>query len=112
MTFRSARFTGRALALVRFVSLCLVATIAFVAQARAGVEVRIEGRPASEPVEAFVKVTDDNGNPVPGLDADSFLVFVDGAPLTLAPEAVTFPQSQGGAQNISVVFVMDYSGTV
>ena len=112
MTHRFARFAGRALALVRPVSLCLVATIALVAQARADVEVRVEGRPASDPVEAFVKVTDVNGDPVPGLNAGSFQVFVDGDLLALAPGAVTLPQSQGGSQNVSVVLVMDYSGTV
>lgn len=112
MTLCLVRFAGRALALVRPISVCFVATIALVAQARADVEVRVEGRPTSEPVEAFVMVTDDNGDPVPGLVEGSFQVFVDGELLTLAPGAVTFPQSQGGAQNVSVVFVMDYSGTV
>src|SRR5688572_10469200 len=112
MTLRFACFAGRALALLRPASLCFVATIALVAQARAEVEVRVEGRPASEPAEAFVKVTDDNGVPVPGLDAEDFQVFVDGDLLTLAPGAVTLPQSQGGPQNVSVVLVMDYSGTV
>jgi VWFA-related protein len=112
MTLRFARFAGRALALVRPVTLCFVATIALVAQARADVEVRVEARPVSDPIETYVKVTDVNGDSVPGLDSGDFRVFVDDAEITLQPADVTLPPAQGGAQHISVVFVMDYSGTV
>ena len=55
MTLQFTRFTDRALALFRSASFCVVATIALVAQARADVEVRVEGRPSNEPVEAFRK---------------------------------------------------------
>ena len=112
MTLRFARFAGRALALVRPVSLCLVATIALVAQARADVEVRVEARPISDPIEAYVKVTDINGVSVPGLGSDDFRVFEDDVEIALDPADVTLPPAQGGAQQVSVVFVMDYSGTV
>jgi VWFA-related protein len=112
MTLQFIPFTGRAFAGLRSALLCLAATIGLVAQARAEVEVRVEARPISDPIEAYVKVTDINGDSVPGLGSGDFRIFVDDAEITLGPTDVTLPPAQGGAQQVSVVFVMDYSGTV
>ena len=56
--------------------------------AGADVSLRVEGRPSTGPIEAFVRVTD-NGNPVTGLTASDFTVKIDGQAVTIAPGSVT-----------------------
>jgi VWFA-related protein len=80
-------------------------------QARADVNLRVEARPADEPIDVNVRVTDDiNGTPVIGLDASDFLVTIDGESVTIG--GLTLPPEQDAAQTVSVVFAMDYSGSV
>ena len=55
-------------------------------------------------------VTDALGNPVGQLTASAFTVMLDGAAVT--PSGFTLPPAQQSNQKISVVFVMDYSGSV
>ncbi len=99
-------FTGFSAAL-----LVLSAMFAAPAQAQVVVELRVEGRPADAPIQAFVKVTD-AGVPVPSLDETDFTVLLDGAPLTIASGDVTLPPSLDPTQRVSVVFAMDYSASV
>jgi VWFA-related protein len=80
--------------------------------AAAEVELRVEGRPASDPIQAFVIVTDGNGDPVEGLSADDFRVWIDGDIQTIADGDVTLPPAEDATQSVSVVFVMDYSLSV
>ena len=106
-----SRFAVRVRSLAALVALCIGAALTLVAPARADVGVRVEGRPTSEPVEAYIKVTDNNV-PVSGLGASDFRVWVDDVEVTIQPGDFILPPAQGGPQNVSVVFVMDYSGTV
>ena len=78
----------------------------------ADVEVRVEARPVSDPVQIFVKVTDANGNPVPGLTANDFTIREDGTALITADLDFTLPPSLDPNQHVSVVFAMDYSASV
>jgi len=78
--------------------------------AGAAVSLRVEARPVSDPIRAYVTVTDANGNPVSNLTAADFTVLVDGVPVS-AP-TLSQPPSQDPTQRVSVVFVMDYSGSV
>ena len=80
--------------------------------ARADVELRVEARPISDPIETYIKVTSGGGVPVSGLAATDFRVFVDDGEITIQPNDLTLPPAQGGIQHVSVVFVMDYSGSV
>jgi VWFA-related protein len=80
--------------------------------ASADVQLRVEGRPFSAPIQAFVKVTDANGNPISGLTFADFTVTLDGAPVPLQPADLTLPPSQDPNQRVSVVFAMDYSMSV
>jgi VWFA-related protein len=111
MKHRFCRFAVRARALAALVAWCVGSALTFVAPARAEVAVRVEGRPTSEPVEAYIKVTNNNV-PVSGLGASDFRVWVDDVEVTIQPGDFILPPAQGGPQNVSVVFVMDYSGTV
>ena len=103
---------SRVAALTRSLAFVLLSAIAFAAPARADVELRVEARPISDPIETYIKVTDGGGVPVPGLASTDFHVFVDDGEITIQPSNLTLPPAQGGVQHISVVFVMDYSGTV
>ena len=69
------------------------------------------GRPRG-PIQAHVKVTDANGDPVPALDENDFTILIDGEPITIAADDVTLPPSLDPNQRVSVVFVMDYSASV
>jgi VWFA-related protein len=89
----------------------LVAAFALATPAHANVDVRVESRPVSGPVQVYVKVTDSSG-PVSGLTSADFGIFEDNVQIPLQPTDLTLPPSQGGAQHVSVIFVMDYSGTV
>ena len=111
MKHRFSRFAVRARALAGHVVLGIVSTMALVAPAQADVDVRVESRPASAPIEAFIKVKTNNV-PVAGLTAADFRIFVDGEEVPIAPANFTLPPAQGGPQSVSVVMVMDYSGSV
>ena len=78
-------------------------------QAQGAVTMRVDALPIDEPVRAYVTVTDDAGDPVSGLAADAFTVTVDGVPI--AAPTVTLPPEVSD-QRVSVVFAMDYSGSV
>ena len=96
---------------VRAAAFALAAAAVFAAPAHANVDVRIEARPVSGPVQVYVKVTDSSG-PVSGLTSADFGIFEDNVQIPLQPADVTLPPAQGGAQHVSVMFVMDYSGSV
>jgi VWFA-related protein len=111
MKHRFSRFAVRARALAALAAWCVGSALAFVAPAQAEVDIRVEGRPTSEPVEAYIKVTNNNV-PVSGLGASDFRIWVDDVEVTIQPGDFILPPAQGGPQNVSVVLVMDYSGTV
>lgn len=79
--------------------------------AMAAVNLRVEGRPADQPIQAFVRVTDDvTGDPIEGLTAGDFTVTIDGDPVTIS--GVTLPPDQSATQRVSIIFAMDYSLSV
>jgi len=79
----------------------------------ADVSVRVEGRPASAPIQVFVRVTNDvSGVPITDLEVTDFEVSIDGIPEVLTDEQFTQPQEADPDQNVSVVFVMDYTSSV
>ena len=96
-------------------SLALLASIA-ASTAYAAVDVRVEGRPATAPIQVFVRVTNDVGVPITDLTYQDFEIVVDpdqgGVPEVLTEEQVTLPQSADPNQHVSVVFVMDYTSSV
>ncbi len=100
----------RRFASARAVALLLGAIAA--GPAMATVELRVEARPIADPIQAFVSVTDLNGNPIVGLNSTAFTVTLDTSPITLAPTDVTLPPNQDPNQKVSVVFAMDYSQSV
>jgi VWFA-related protein len=89
----------------------LLGTLAAV-PAMAAIELRVEARPIADPIQAFVTVTDNLGNPIVGLSSSDFTVAIDTVPVTLAPTDVTLPPNQDPNQKVSVVFAMDYSHSV
>ena len=91
--------------------LMLLAAAFFAGPASAAVDLRVESRPISDPIQAYVTVTDSAGNPVGGLTAGSFTVTLDGTALPIAPD-FSLPPSENPATNVSVVFVMDYSASL
>jgi VWFA-related protein len=74
------------------------------------VDLRVEARPISAPIQAFVKVTDANGAPVAGLNEGNFTVTLDG--VVIQQPDFTLPPAQNPSQRVSVVFAMDYSESV
>jgi VWFA-related protein len=88
----------------------LLATALFAGPARASVDLRVEAREISAPIQAFVTVTDATGAPVGGLDASDFTVTLDGA--AVQQPGFTLPPTQDPNQKVSVIFVMDYSTSV
>src|SRR5262245_66292495 len=76
------------------------------------VDLRVEGRPPTDPIQIFVRVR--NGNvPVTGLDIGDFSIRIDnGQPIQLLPEYLTLPPSEDPNQHVSVVFTMDYTSSV
>ena len=90
----------------------LLAALLAAAPAWADVELRVEGQPISDPIQAFITVTDSNGDPVPGLTAANFTVTLDGQPVIIQPADLTLPPSQDPNQKVSVIFAMDFSFSV
>jgi VWFA-related protein len=112
MTAHSSRSACRIFGLAGLPAALLVLSATFAAPAQAAVELRVEGRPMSAPIQAFVKVTDANGDPVPNLDEGDFTIEIDGAPIIIADGDLTLPPSLDPNQRVSVVFAMDYSASV
>jgi VWFA-related protein len=92
-------------------ALALLATAFFAGPASAAVDLRVESRPISNPIEAYVTVTDAAGNPVGGLTAGSFTLTLDGNPIAIQPGDFSLPPSANPEKNVSVVFAMDYSSS-
>ena len=91
-------------------ALTLLLTAAFFSgPAKAAVDLRVESRPISGPIDAYVTVTDGSGNPVSGLTGANFTIKLDGQPITIQPSDFSLPPSENPVRNVSVVFVMDYS---
>lgn len=104
------RVEGRGRLRTWLTALALLLVAAFAASpARAAVSLRVESRPISSPIEAYVTVTDANGNPVGGLAAADFTVMLDGQAITIQAGDFSLPPSENPDRNVSVVFVMDYS---
>jgi VWFA-related protein len=93
------------------VAAALLLTVAFFAgPARAEVSLRVDAQPITGPIQAFVSVTDANGDPVAGLTPGDFIVTLDNDPITLS--GFTLPPDQNSSRKVSVVIVMDYSLSV
>src|SRR5688572_11145799 len=105
-------FACRIFGFASLTAVSLVQATTISTPALAAIELRVEGRPASGPIEAYVKVTDANGDPVPLLDETDFTILIDGEPITIASGDLTLPPSLDPNQRVSVVFVMDYSASV
>jgi VWFA-related protein len=89
-------------------ALSLVAALA-TTPASAAVELRVEARPVSSPIETYATVTDAGGGPVAGLTAADFTLRVDGQLVTIGASNFSLPPVQDPNQRVSVVFLMDYS---
>lgn len=95
----------------RAAGLLAMVPIMLAGQAQAEVALRVEARPATDPIRAYVTVTDAGGNPVGGLGAADFTtVAVDGTNIATPP--VQQPPANNPGQHVSVVFAMDYSFSV
>jgi len=92
-------------------ALVLLAAAFFAVPASAAVDLRVESRPISNPIEAYITVTDSAGNPVGGLTLADFTVTLDGNPITIQPSGFSLPPSANPDKNVSIVFVMDYSSS-
>lgn len=91
-------------------AILLLSAVLFAGPARATVGLRIVAQPIGDPIQAFVTVTDANGDPVGTLTSSDFIVTLDGNPVSLS--GFTLPPSQDPTQRVSVIFVMDYSPSV
>jgi VWFA-related protein len=108
--FRRAATRSAGLTLLPAVALLLATTLVMPAQA--DVNVRVEARPPSAPIEVYMTVTDGNGDPLGGYVASDFTVTIDGQPITIADGDLTLPPVQHPNRHVSVVFTMDYSPSV
>ncbi|RPH64128.1 MAG: VWA domain-containing protein, partial [Acidobacteria bacterium] len=90
----------------------LLAAVITAVPAWADAELRLKTQPITDPVQAFVTVTDEGGNPLAGLTAADFGVTLDGVPVVIQPSDLTLPPAQDPNQKISVIFVMDFSTSV
>ena len=92
-------------------SLRFVLASTFAGSASAFVGLRVEARPADQPIQAFVTVSKCR-RPGTGAVAADFTIRIDGQLITIADPDVTLPPEQDPNQKLSVVFVMDYSTSV
>ena len=92
--------------------LAFLAVAFFAGTADAAVDLRVESRPISSPIDAFVTVTDANGNPIGGLTAGNFTLTLDGNPIVIQQSDFSQPPSANPDTSVSVVFVMDYTGSL
>lgn len=90
--------------------LALLASTLAAGAAHADVEVRVQSRPVTEPIKAFVRVTTQNGVPVGGLAGGDFGIEID----TVAQGnfVFTLPAFLDPTQRLSVIFAIDYSTSV
>ncbi len=98
MTQIARLFTG-----VRRLAVLAAASTLIAAPASAEINLRVESRPNTDPLEAFVRVTDGSG-PVMALTSADFVVTLDGAPL--GTFTLSLPPDQDPTQRVSVVFVV------
>jgi VWFA-related protein len=91
--------------------LVLLAAALCAGPASAAIDLRVESRPISNPIEAYITVTNADGSPVGGLTAADFTVTLDGNPITIQPSGFSLPPSANPDQKVSIVFVMDYSSS-
>ena len=108
----STSAAGSARLRLRLTVLVLLLAGPFAGIAQAAVDLRVEARPIANPIEVFVTVTDANGNPVGGLTGGDFTVTLDGDPIVIQPADFSLPPAQDPGAKVSVVFVMDFSGSV
>lgn len=114
MLARTDRFESRVshMNIVRWSLFAIAMVLSLLLQpARADVALRVQAQPVTDPIQAFVTVTDANGDPVGGLTGTDFTVLVDGVALATAP-TFSLPPGQNPGQHVSVVFAMDYSPSV
>ena len=109
MTSNFRRVANRICGLAGLSATALILATALAGPARADVKLRVEARPISDPIQAFVTVTNGAGAPVDGLTAADFAVTLDGDPVTVNGGNVTLPPAVDATQKVSVVFAMDYS---
>jgi VWFA-related protein len=111
MKSNSCGLAARFRAIAGLAILAVIVASTWAIPAFAAIDLRVEARPASEPIEAYVTVTDvDTGLPVEGLEAGDFTVRIDGDIVSI--NSLTLPPSQDPTQQVSVVFAMDYSESV
>jgi len=77
----------------------------------ADVKLRVEARPIADPINVFVTVNNPDSSPVGGLGETDFTVLVDGKPV-VTPVTFSLSSAESEARNVSIIFVMDYSGSV
>ncbi len=91
----------------------LLAAALLAGPVRADVSLRVEARPISDRIQTFITVSDANGDPVGVvLDASDFVVILDEHTVAIQPSDLAQPPAQDPDQKVSVVFVMDYSGSI
>ena len=112
MTSNFRRAVNRIWGLAGLSATALVLATALAGPARADVKVRVEARPISDPIQAFITVTNGAGVPVEGLRAADFAVTLDGNPVAVNGGNLTLPPSEDANQKVSIVFTMDYSASV
>jgi Ca-activated chloride channel homolog len=95
------------LALATFVMAAIVSGPVF-----ANVQLRVDARPITDPINVFVTVTNGDGNPVGNLTDEDFVVLVDGEPVPLTAENFALSPIDDDLRRVSIIFVMDYSGSV
>jgi hypothetical protein len=74
------------------------------APASADIDLRVVSRPIAGPIDAYIRVTDDDGRAITDLAKANFAVKLDGAPLKIG--AFGLPLARDAAQKKSIVFYM------
>jgi hypothetical protein len=83
--------------------LILAGNLAAALPGHADVGLRVESRPIEAPIDAYVRVTEEDES-VTGLTADDFAVTLDGQ--AVEEFSLTLPPSQDSAQKVSVAIVI------